>query len=142
VNSGGDGDFFYRVVAYDEGSNLSIPSNTVSFECRTYDWKIALDGTPEIPRLIALRDNYPNPFNPSTEIRFDLPDPAKVSLAVYDLLGRKVVDLVSGAYPAGYHSTTWNAMGAASGVYLARFEVVDQLGRLAYTKINKLVLMK
>jgi hypothetical protein len=94
------------------------------------------------PTTWTLYSCYPNPFNPSTEIRFDLPDPAAVSLAVYDLLGRKVADLASGHYEAGYHSAVWNATDMASGVYLARLEVVDQSGRLAYTKVNKLVLMK
>ena len=96
----------------------------------------------ELPTSIALHQNYPNPFNPTTEIRFDLPDAGNVSLVVYDVLGRKVAELANGYQAAGYHAATWNAAGAASGVYFARFSVTSAEGAVAYTKINKLVLMK
>jgi len=142
VNAGGDGDFFYYVAAVDAYGNVSIPSNTVSFECERRDQKGAADGELELPTVIALRPNYPNPFNPTTKLRFDLPEPATVSLAIYDLLGRKVTDLATGRYEAGYHSAVWNAADIASGVYLARFNVVNELGNTVYTKTNKLVLMK
>jgi hypothetical protein len=96
----------------------------------------------QVPKDFALLQNYPNPFNPSTELRFDLPEPATVSLVVYDMLGRRVAELANGNYEAGYHTATWNASDMASGVYLARFTVVDDLGNAIYTKTNKLVLMK
>jgi hypothetical protein len=94
------------------------------------------------PEEFSLFQNYPNPFNPTTELHFDLPEPAMVSLAVYDLLGRKVADLASGHYDAGYHWAVWNATDMASGVYLARFSVVNELGNTVYTKTNKPVLIK
>jgi hypothetical protein len=75
-------------------------------------------------------------------MRFELPEAATVSLAVFDLLGRKVADLAVGAYEAGYHSATWNATGVASGVYLARFTATTGTGSVTYTKTHKLVLMK
>lgn len=142
VHSGGDGDFFYYVAAVDAEANMSIPSNEVSFECDTREQKAVASGEPELPTTIALRPNRPNPFNPSTELRFDLPEPATVSLGVYDLLGRKVADLASGSYEAGYHKVVWNAADMASGVYFARFSVVNELGKAVYTKTNKLVLIK
>jgi hypothetical protein len=141
VNAGGDGDFFYYVAAVDANGNVSIPSNQISFECETRDQKTA-GGELGLPRAIALLPNHPNPFNPTTRLRFDLPEPATVSLAIYDLLGRKVADLVSGRYEAGYHAAVWKASDMASGVYLARFEVVSEVGKTVYAKINKLVLMK
>ena len=98
--------------------------------------------TGEIPLTYSLAQNYPNPFNPTTEIRFGLPDAGNVSLVVYDVLGRKVAELANGYQAAGYHTATWNAAGAASGVYFARFSVTGAGGAVAYTKINKLVLMK
>jgi hypothetical protein len=96
----------------------------------------------ELPTTFALHQNYPNPFNPTTEIRFDLPDAGNVSLVVYDVLGREVVELASGHREAGYHSATWNASGQSSGVYFARFNVTNADGKVAYSKINKLLLMK
>jgi hypothetical protein len=142
IASGGDGVFRYRIKAYDEGGNSSDLSGYVSFNCETRDQKAAGSPEAELPTVVALRPGYPNPFNPTTELHFDLPEPATVSLAVYDLLGRRVADLVSGHFEAGYHSAVWNAADMASGVYLARFNVVNELGNTVYTKTDKLVLMK
>jgi len=99
-------------------------------------------GANQIPTVFALHSNYPNPFNPSTQINYDLPEPATVSLVVYDVLGRKVVGLAEGYHAAGYHSATWDASGQASGVYFARFVVTSSSGEVKYSKVNKLVLMK
>ena len=75
-----------------------------------------------VPQTYVLEQNFPNPFNPQTEIRFQLPSSAPVSLRVYDILGQQVAVLVTGNLPAGYHRVAWdarNAQGqaAASGVY-------------------------
>ena len=69
--------------------------------------------------------NFPNPFNPSTEIKFDLPYAGEVSLIVYDILGQKVASLAAGHYAAGHHSVTWNASGQASGMYFYRLQARD-----------------
>ncbi len=73
-----------------------------------------------LPEKIALHPNYPNPFNPLTEIRFDLPEASSVQLVVFDLNGREIARLVDGKLPAGYHSTRFNGSGLASGVYFYR----------------------
>lgn len=86
--------------------------------------------------------NYPNPFNPSTQINFDLPEPSQILLVVYDVLGRKTVELARGPFEAGYHSLTWNATNFASGVYFARFTATDAQGKLKLSKVNKLLLTK
>jgi hypothetical protein len=95
-----------------------------------------------VPDEFAFHSNFPNPFNPSTTINYDLPVAGNVSLVVYDVLGRMVVELASGQYEAGYHSVTWNASNAASGIYFARFTVSGAMGKAIYMKVNKLVLMK
>ncbi|HCV44178.1 MAG TPA: hypothetical protein DGH68_11890, partial [Bacteroidetes bacterium] len=94
------------------------------------------------PTEYNLRAAYPNPFNPSTQINFELPDAGNVSLVVYDMLGRGVASLVTGYREAGYHSSTWNASAQASGVYFARFTVANAEGKHAYTKVNKLMLIR
>jgi PKD repeat protein len=66
--------------------------------------------------------NWPNPFNPSTEISFSLPEASRVSLEVYNVMGQKVATLVKGHLDAGEHSFTFNGSGIASGVYLYRLE--------------------
>ncbi len=101
------------------------------------------DGKPSgLPADFALSQNYPNPFNPSTNIRFALPRAADVSLVVFDVLGREVAVLAKGHHEAGVHTATWNASHAASGVYFARLTARDELGNLAFSKVNKLVLTK
>jgi len=75
-----------------------------------------------IPGEFALHQNFPNPFNPSTEIRFDLPEAGKVNLAIYNLMGQKIRTLSSGEMTPGYHAIVWdgtNDMGSqvATGMY-------------------------
>lgn len=96
----------------------------------------------QLPTVFALHQNFPNPFNPATELRFDLPEAGNVSLVLYDVLGREVANLVSGYHEGGYHRATWNASGQASGVYFARFSVINGGGVVAYTKVNKLMLVR
>lgn len=73
----------------------------------------------ELPQQVRLHQNFPNPFNPSTRIAFDLEAASDVSLAVYDLLGRRVATLLDGrALSAGTHTVTFEAGGLPSGMYL------------------------
>lgn len=100
------------------------------------------DGVPEHFRLQA---NFPNPFNPSTTIKFDLPEATKVCLVVYDMLGKEIAVLVDGLLEAGYHSVVWNAPGTglSSGVYFTKLTVTDGSStRLIYSKVNKMLLLK
>ncbi|MBN2415403.1 T9SS type A sorting domain-containing protein [bacterium] len=72
------------------------------------------------PRAFALRRNYPNPFNSSTVIGFDLPADCRTKLRIYDTVGRTVADLLDTPMAAGTHTVTWHADGLASGVYFCR----------------------
>jgi protocatechuate 3,4-dioxygenase beta subunit len=81
-----------------------------------------VDDSPALPISVRLYQNYPNPFNPSTTLRFDLPDHARVTLRVYDLLGREVATLLRGTVDAGSHTVAFDAAGLPSGLYLARLE--------------------
>src|SRR5258707_9469737 len=78
----------------------------------------------------ALHANYPNPFNPTTEIKFDLPEASTVRLSVFNILGQEVATLVNGMMGAGFQSVEWNTAnreGAAlpSGVYLYRLQATS-----------------
>jgi hypothetical protein len=75
----------------------------------------------EVPVTFALAQNYPNPFNPSTQISYTLGTASKVTLQVFDVLGRQVATLVNGELrSAGKHEMQFNASGLASGVYFYR----------------------
>ncbi|MCH8942325.1 MAG: T9SS type A sorting domain-containing protein [Bacteroidetes bacterium] len=89
-----------------------------------------------IPDIFSLSQNYPNPFNPSTVISFQLSSVSKVSLKVYDLLGREVAVLVNEEKPAGIYKVNFNAGNLPSGVYFYKMKA----GSFVQTK--KLILMK
>lgn len=72
----------------------------------------------------------------------DSPENSNVSLMVYDMLGRKVSELVNGSRVAGYHSARWNVSDVASGVYSARFTATDANGNVKLSKVSKLLLAK
>ena len=75
------------------------------------------------PTEYVLRQNFPNPFNPATTIRFAVPQRAHVTLAVFNMLGQQVATLVQGEQEAGYHEVQFDASGLVSGVYLYRLQV-------------------
>jgi hypothetical protein len=89
-----------------------------------------------IPVKYALDQNYPNPFNPSTMISYQVNSLSKVSLKVYDLLGREVATLVDELKGQGSYSVIFNATNIPSGVYFYRF----QSGK--YSETKKLLLLK
>jgi hypothetical protein len=95
------------------------------------------DGSPvEMTPEFVLRQNYPNPFNPSTTIMYDLPKDSRVSLKVFDILGREVTTLVNEDQKAGRRSVEWNAIRLSSGVYFYRLEAGN------FVSVKKLLLLK
>ncbi len=101
------------------------------FRSRTGDiWEnasgtIYFSTVPPMPVSYTLHQNFPNPFNPVTEIRYDLPDDVYVRLAVYDIRGREVTVLAEELKAAGFHSAVWNGtdsrgIPASAGIYFLR----------------------
>jgi photosystem II stability/assembly factor-like uncharacterized protein len=88
------------------------------------------------PKEYFLSQNYPNPFNPSTTIKYSLAQTGRVTLSIYDLLGREVVKILDEEKPAGEYETKWNASSFPSGVYFLRM----QSGQ--FSDMRKLLLMK
>lgn len=88
------------------------------------------------PSEFVLYEAYPNPFNPETKIKFDIPAEGKVRLFVYDMLGRQVSELFSGNLKAGSYSYSWNASKYSSGIYFYRLQYN------AYFAVKKMVLAK
>ncbi|TVQ11134.1 MAG: T9SS C-terminal target domain-containing protein [Balneolaceae bacterium] len=89
-----------------------------------------------LPGSFLLAHNYPNPFNPVTTIRYNLPEPAEITVAVYDIHGRHIATLVSDRQEAGSHSAIFNATNLASGVYVYRITANTQ------TRSGKMLLVK
>lgn len=94
------------------------------------------ENTANVALNYQLDQNYPNPFNPSTNIRYTLAKPSKVTLKVYDILGREVQTLVNQEQTAGQYTVTFYAHNLASGVYFYRLQAGS------FTEIKKLMLLK
>ena len=111
--------------------NISFYSNSVGIDNRNETF----------PQGFALEQNFPNPFNPVTTLRYDLPENSYVNVTVYDMLGRQVRTLVNTTQDAGFRSVIWNATNdygkpVSAGIYLYQI----QAGEFVQTK--KMVLLK
>jgi hypothetical protein len=96
-----------------------------------------------LPREFALLGNYPNPFNPSTTIRYTMPEAGNVTVQVFDVLGRHVTSLALGAQPAGEREVVFDARNLSSGVYLYQVQMVSKAnGKTLSTPFEKMMLVK
>lgn len=105
------------------GINLDIP---------------AVDGS--VPTVFALGLNYPNPFNPSTTIQYDLPVAGHVTLVVYNMLGQVVDKLVDDQQNAGAYKIRWDASKMSSGVYM--YHITVDAGKQTFKEVRRMVLLK
>ena len=111
--------------------NISFYSNSVGVDNRNETF----------PQGFALEQNFPNPFNPTTTLRFDLPEVSDATVTIFNMLGQKVRVFNMNDTPAGYHSIKWNATNdygdpIGAGVYLY------QLRANQFVKTRKMVLLK
>ena len=128
------------VTATDASGNTATSTGTVTVGHDKGKSSKPVAGEPA-PEAFGLDQSYPNPFNPSTTIRYALPEASNVSLVVYNLLGQQVRRLVSGVQGAGYHTAVWDGRDeagrmAATGVYIYRL----QAG--AFTQVKKMLFAK
>jgi hypothetical protein len=127
------------VVGLTQGSNIGLHAGFWAGRGYTVT---AVDDASDLPAAYRLHPNAPNPFNPRTEIRFDLPEPAShLSLSIYDVAGRRVATLAEGPHAAGFHRVIWSGEDdagrpVASGVYLYHLESP------AYSRTAKLALVR
>ena len=89
-----------------------------------------------IPDRFSLHQNFPNPFNPVTRIKFDIPKQSYVKLKIFDILGREVANLVNSEYNPGSYTLDFNASEFSSGVYFYRIEAGD------FVQTKKMLLLK
>jgi len=122
--------------------SVSVPWLTaLSFPVYEPTVAVNSDISRTVPAEFALYPNYPNPFNPTTTIGYDLPVNANVNIAIYDLLGKQVTTLVNEDQLAGTQSIIWDATDATgtsvtSGVYFYRLQTGS------FQETGKMVLLK
>lgn len=148
------GDFPQTGTWYDyfEGSEYEVTDSEQAFRLEPGEFKVYTNkqfDTPETgiatsteelpsegPESFKLYNNYPNPFNPSTNIKFDVAKTGVVKLEVFDILGRKVATLFDGKKSVGTHTLTFDASSLSSGVYFTRFTAGNTV------QVQKMTLLK
>jgi PKD repeat protein len=124
-------DVTHATYTYDPSSNV------VTRACESgFVFSVKTAGSQPLPDEFVLKQNRPNPFNPTTRITFGLPDACHVNLSVYNIVGQRVATLVEGYLPAGYHTAKWDGSSAASGIYLYHLKADN------FTSSKKMILMK
>ncbi|MFA5012005.1 MAG: T9SS type A sorting domain-containing protein [Ignavibacteria bacterium] len=110
--------YFWRVRSCNEGGYSNWSS--------VWNFSTTLTGLNpikgKIPNSFSLSQNFPNPFNPTTKIKFDVPKASSVKITIFDMLGKEISILVNGKLNAGSYSVDWNANDYPSGVYFYRME--------------------
>ena len=138
------GDYFARVNPVSGPQDISnLEFDLVNFNM-TFDFTTMMDNNEFgfiLPEGFFLHQNHPNPFNPVTTLRYDLPEDAIVNITIYDMMGRVVKTMVNSQQNAGYKSIQWNATNdkgapVSAGLYLYTI----QAGEFRQTK--KMVLLK
>lgn len=126
-----------------QGSATNAPTlNIDGFSVfRTWGNLVGITPITEVAENFSLSQNYPNPFNPSTKINFSIPERSFVTLKVYDMLGKEVMELVNNNFSAGTYAVDMNANGLSTGIYLYSISASTESGNtLRDTK--KLMLVK
>ncbi len=124
-----------QLVSYGD-STYAATNSGLYILTRTAAVRTGVQQVRAVPATYALYQNYPNPFNPTTAIRFSLAQRGRVSLKIFDILGREVATLVNEDLDAGLHQATFDASKFASGIYLYQVRAGN------FTATKKLILLK
>ncbi len=122
-NNVSPGNYFYRLKQLDNNGNFSVSE------------RIAVE-IPFLPKEFALYQNYPNPFNPVTKIKYSIPVEGLVNIAIFNMLGEKVMQLVNTNTKAGNYEIDFNGSTFSSGVYFYKIESGN------FVNVKKMILMK
>jgi len=142
---------FYYAVAVDNSYKVSITSDTIGYvafapfcpECPTGpgNFQVSTEEENLMPKQYSL-SNYPNPFNPTTSIKFDIPIDNFVNIIVYNVLGMEVATLVNEFRKAGSYIVSFNGSNLSSGVYYYKIKAGSQSGAGEFEQVRKMMLIK
>ncbi|MGD0037785.1 MAG: T9SS type A sorting domain-containing protein, partial [Bacteroidota bacterium] len=117
-----------------------VPGDSASFYVTNFTYTGVDSKGSGIAKQFSLSDNYPNPFNPSTAIEFELPEQSNVTLTIFNILGQKVFEL-SANYFSGSHSYSFDASKLSSGVYIYSLKATGVSGK-NYVQSKRMMLLK
>ncbi len=123
-------------IKFDSENSFIRESDTVKNILQHINIPTSVNDKNSVPTGYLLKQNHPNPFNPTTAIGFALPQKSDVNLSVYTILGEKVAELVNGSKNAGYHEVNFNAFNLASGTYVYRINANN------YVASKKMLVLK
>lgn len=133
--------YYVTTVFRDQRSNLyeSLPSNTARISGGLFKNTNSFNDKDQLS--FSLKNNFPNPFNPSTTIRYTVPERSAIQIKVYDILGREVQELVNEHKEVGEHYVQFNALSLSSGVYV--YSITASNGNTIHFRESKqMILMK
>jgi hypothetical protein len=128
----------YFGFAFEQFNDLTIADTLIKRSVQWLTEGIVLDNPVEgsVPSTYTLEQNYPNPFNPATTIAYSIPKESQVSLKIYDVMGKEIVELVNGKQSTGSYSVEFDAATLASGTYFYKLIAGD------FISVKKMVLLK
>ncbi len=131
-------DVYYKIKAVDINTNESSFSSSVIFRCEQHLNKngVLPEFVSKEPLVYELKSNYPNPFNPTTQISYQIPENSFVNLIVYNALGQEVAQLVNQHQSSGQYSVKFNAANLPSGVYIYKLQTNN------FSDVKKMLIMK
>jgi len=132
-------DYYWKVYASDRFALTTECESPYHFT--TGKTGVLVITSPEVPRTYSLSQNFPNPFNPLTQIRYALPKPSRVSLLVYNILGEEIAALIDAQQEPGYYRIVWDGRdelgrGVCSGIYFYRLRAGD------FISVKRMVLIR
>ena len=123
--------YYYVTTVFNQWE--SNPSDTVQ---ATVESITSLTEKEKVPHRYQLSQNFPNPFNPKTIIKYEIPTPNDVELSIYNIRGQKVTTLISEEQNAGYYQVEWDATKFSSGIYFYCLRTSH------FTKVRKMILVR
>jgi hypothetical protein len=126
------------ILTFNDEEHLLEGSGVIELDGTVNSVTLRKEGTvPSVPGIFSLKQNHPNPFNPTTQIAFELPDSQKkVKITFWNLTGQKVATIQAGDLNAGLHSYSFDGSQLASGAYIYRINAGP------YQATKKMLLMK
>ena len=131
----------FKLIKSETGEMIDLYSITPSWESNGIFFLNDVRETDPMPYDFNMLSAYPNPFNPVTNIGFEVPRESLVEISIFNLRGEKVADLVNGFKMPGTYSINWDANNVASGIYFVHFTASGD-GFTPVSNIQKLMLVK